>query len=267
MRVFSFGGGVQSTAALVLAAQGEIEADAFLFANVGEDSENPATLGYVRDVALPYAERWSIPVHELRHVNKAGQEVTLYEHMTRPGSRSIGIPVYLAGSGAPANRQCTQRWKRQVIANWCWKHGARAKKPATVMLGISMDEWQRMRSDSGYSYTRLEYPLIDKRMSRQDCLNVITRAGLLLPPKSSCWFCPFHRLSTWREMRDGSPALFQQAVSLEQLLSERKKTISKRPSDGVFLTSTGRPLIRAVGEGVQPSLFDGDACESGYCMM
>lgn len=41
LRVFSFGGGVQSTAALVLAAQGEIDFTAFIFANVGADSEHP----------------------------------------------------------------------------------------------------------------------------------------------------------------------------------------------------------------------------------
>jgi 3'-phosphoadenosine 5'-phosphosulfate sulfotransferase (PAPS reductase)/FAD synthetase len=48
IRVFSYGGGVQSTAALVLAAQGVIDYHTFLFANVGEDSENPDTLAYVR---------------------------------------------------------------------------------------------------------------------------------------------------------------------------------------------------------------------------
>ena len=49
LRVFSYGGGVQSTAALVLAAQGKIDFPTFLFANVGDDSEHPATLRYVRE--------------------------------------------------------------------------------------------------------------------------------------------------------------------------------------------------------------------------
>lgn len=35
LTVFSFGGGVQSTAALVLAAQGELDCSTFLFANGG----------------------------------------------------------------------------------------------------------------------------------------------------------------------------------------------------------------------------------------
>ena len=43
LRVFSYGGGVQSTAALVLASQHKIDFKTFLFCNVGDDSENPAT--------------------------------------------------------------------------------------------------------------------------------------------------------------------------------------------------------------------------------
>jgi hypothetical protein len=39
-RVVSYGGGVQSNALLVLAAQGRIDYRTFLFANVGDDSEH-----------------------------------------------------------------------------------------------------------------------------------------------------------------------------------------------------------------------------------
>lgn len=56
LSVISYGGGVQSTAMMVLAAQGELAVDAMLFANVGNDSERKATLNYVRDVAIPFAD-------------------------------------------------------------------------------------------------------------------------------------------------------------------------------------------------------------------
>lgn len=46
LRVISYGGGVQSTALLVLAASGRIDFRTFLFANVGDDSEHNATLVY-----------------------------------------------------------------------------------------------------------------------------------------------------------------------------------------------------------------------------
>lgn len=267
MRVFSFGGGVQSTAALVLAARGEMECDAFLFATVGDDSEHPATLRYVREVAMPYAAAHGIALHELRRIGRDGRPQTIYSRITRPGSRSIGIPVRMS-NGAPGNRACTADFKISVIAKWCWQHGARKTKPATTMLGISMDEFHRMRSDSGISYTRLAYPLIERRMHRQDCINAIRAAGLPVPPKSSCWFCPYHRLSTWRAMRDNEPGLFARAVALEQHINGMRARIGK---DAVWLTDKCRPLAVAVGDASQPSLFGGDmsddGCESGYCMV
>src|SRR5438477_12099715 len=60
MRVFSYGGGVQSTAALVLAAQRKIDYPTFLFCNVGDDSEHPASLDYVHEYAIPYAQKHGI---------------------------------------------------------------------------------------------------------------------------------------------------------------------------------------------------------------
>ncbi|WP_256918783.1 hypothetical protein [Streptomyces hilarionis] len=42
VKSFSFSGGVQSMAAMVLAATGELDYRTFLMANVGDDSEHPA---------------------------------------------------------------------------------------------------------------------------------------------------------------------------------------------------------------------------------
>lgn len=262
LTVFSFGGGVQSTAALVLAARGELPVDAFLFANVGDDSENPATLRYVREIAMPYAAAHGINLVELQRRRKTGEAETLYGRLTRPGSRSIGIPVRIGHNGMPAPRACTVDFKIKVISSWCRQHGARKTKPAITMIGISLDEFQRMRTDSGISYTRLAYPLVERRMSRQDCINVIALAGLPIPPKSSCWFCPFHSLTTWREMRDKEPAQFYAAAALEEHLNV--KGVSRNP---LYLTRSRKPLVKAIGDASQPSLFEDDVCESGYCMV
>lgn len=70
LKAFSFGGGVQSTAALVLAAQGRLDYRTFLFCNVGDDSENPETLSYVYEVAQPFAVRHGLDLVELRKVRR-----------------------------------------------------------------------------------------------------------------------------------------------------------------------------------------------------
>ncbi len=265
LKVISYGGGVQSTALLVLAAQAKIDFRTFLFCNVGDDSENPETLEYVRTVAMPYAQASGLDLIELQRT-RFGEPETLYQRLTRPGSRSIGIPVRMAGSGAPGNRACTDDFKIKVVAKWIREHGATIEQPALVGLGISLDEFQRMRTDSGIAYEKLAYPLIDLRMDRQQCINIIRNAGLPVPPKSSCWFCPFHSLRMWQEMRDRQPELFQKACELEALIIKRMDTF--KPGDAAYFTRKLKPLAWATSSLVQDSLFeDDDMCESGYCMV
>jgi hypothetical protein len=265
--VFAFGGGVQSTAALVLAATGRLDVRTFLFCNVGEDSEHPDTLRYVNQVAKPYAAANGLDLVELRKT-RFGQPETLLGRITRPGSRSIGIPVRLSGrsDGAPARRQCTTDFKIGVIARWLREHGATAERPAAVSLGISMDEMERARSadDSGFAFYRLAYPLLELRLYRDGCEAVIQRAGLPVPPKSACWFCPLRPLAGWRELRRRRPDLFARAAELEAGLNERRVALGLL-RDPVYLTRRLRPLPLAVADDGQMDLGLVDGCESGFC--
>jgi hypothetical protein len=100
IEVFSYGGGQQSNAALALAAQGRLPYKKFLFCNVGDDSEDPRTLDYVRNVAIPFAERHGLEIVELRRfMKRTGEERTLLQRLERP-SRTIDIPVRM-DNGAP----------------------------------------------------------------------------------------------------------------------------------------------------------------------
>ncbi|KKN74813.1 hypothetical protein LCGC14_0387060 [marine sediment metagenome] len=262
LRTFSFGGGVQSTAALVLAAQERIDFNIFLFANVGDDSENPATLRYVEEYAKPYAAEHGIELHELQRIPKKGkykgQIETVYGRCVGD-NRSICIPVRLS-NGAPGRRNCTTDFKIAVIGRWQREHGATKDNPAVCGLGISIDEIQRMRSDSGIKTQVLEYPLIDLHLTRSDCRTIIANAGLPVPPKSACWFCPFQRHSQWQDMRREDPELFQRAVKLEQRINDKRNAIGR---DRVYLHPSANLLADAVA--LQYTLFEETTCDSGYC--
>lgn len=260
LRVFSYGGGVQSTAALVLAAQGEIDFRTFLFCNVGEDSEDPLTLQYFREYAQPFAAEHGIELFELERITRKGQRETLRQRIDKPDTRSVPIPVRMK-NGAPGNRTCTADFKIKVVARWIREHRATRKDTAIVGLGISIDEFQRMRKDSGIKYITHEYPLIKLRLARHDCAKIIVDAGLPLPPKSACYFCPFHSMSTWQDMKRYRPELFNESIVLEQTINATRDRIGK---DHVYLTGRGMPIDQAVSTD-QQSLFD-DTCESGYCM-
>ena len=264
----SYGGGVQSTAMLVLAVQGKLgyKIDAALFANVGDDSEHPASLAYVKDIATPWASEHGIPVHTLVRVRRDGTEETLLGRLLKEGSRSLPIPIRMS-NGAPGNRSCTADFKIAVIGKWLKANGASAENVATVCIGISTDEIQRVGNKKIAPYERPVYPLIELGLNRSDCQQVIARAGLPVPGKSSCYFCPYHRPSTWAEMRRDEPDLFDKSVALERILNERRDLLGK---DHVWLTRFNKPLDQAVSEAQQmlPLFATGpemEACDSGYC--
>lgn len=259
MKAISYGGGVQSTAMLVLAVQGRIPGvDAVLFANVGDRSEHPVTLDYVRNVAMPYAAAHGMPVHELRRVRRDG---TVEDLRDRLDVGRTAIPVFRSSGGPPMSRYCTADFKIAVIGKWLKANGATKHEPATVCIGISVDEIERAKPgiDPRSPYQRRVYPLLDLGLHRSDCRKVIAEAGLPIPPKSACFFCPFHDREAWRRLKRETPELFAEAEQIE-------RTLTEQASDGrpVFLTRHGKPL----GETLDDQLvLDGmSECDSGWCM-
>lgn len=265
LTVISYGGGVQSTAMLVLAAQSRlgVDVDAVAFANVGDDSEHPDTLNYIYEVAAPYARKHGLNFVELRKTTGDGEPLTLWQLLMRENTPSI--PIRLEPVGMPANRSCTNHFKVQVIGKYLKEQGATKATPATVCIGISTDEIHR--ADGGKHkppYQRSIYPLIDLGLSRADCQKVITDAGLRLPRKSACWFCPYTRTSQWAEMRRDEPELFQRACDLESRINEKRLEQGK---PAAYLSRMAAPLS-VIGEAQDElPLFgpDAETCDEGYC--
>lgn len=262
--VFSCGGGVQSTAALVLAAQSRIPYRVFIFANVGDRAEDPRTLRYVADVLRPYAAANGIEWVDIQRRRRDGTPVDLFDDLHRP-VRAINIPVRMA-NGAPGRRNCTTEFKIKPIARWVKRNAP----GCTLGKGISTDEPHRAtpsRESDGYTSA---YPLIELGYSRQDCLRLVAEAGLPQPPKSSCWFCPYKTTDQWVAMRQERPGLFLAATLLEQHLNRKREELGR---DRVFISGVGArkglPIDQAIPDqlGLFPEWIDEqDGCESGYCM-
>lgn len=267
LRVFSSGAGKQSMAALILSAKGEIDFPIHLFANVGADSENPATLAYVESVIKPYAASHGIRFVELHKVMKGGardgKRVSVLQDtlwvLERTGK--VTIPMRMHQTGSPGARSCTNNFKIRVISQWLRRNGASRKRPAVVGLGISTDEAERYRKDSGEAVQTLEYPLLDLRLSRDDCVRLIEAEGLPVPPKSSCWFCPFASPADWLRVAQSEPETFARAAQFEATVNEARAIRDMEP---LWLTRVRRPLAEVVALAADDGEFD--ACESGYCM-
>jgi len=61
-----------------------------------------------------------------------------------------------------------------------------------------------------------QYPLIDKGMTRNDCLRWMESNQYPKPPRSACVFCPYHSNHEWHRLKTEYPNEFQKAVEFEK---------------------------------------------------
>ena len=138
------------------------------------------------------------------------------------------------------------------------KLGATVNNPGKMAIGFSLDESQRLGSGKHeVKYIEKEYPLLDDKLTRQDCKDIIKDHGWELPIKSGCYYCPFKRKQEMRILKTAYPELYQKAVMLEQNDAAYPKNLAY-----------GIPLEELVKQ--PPSKREGlaelEMCDTGHCM-
>ena len=260
----SLGAGVQSSAMAMMAAKGEITpaVDACIFADTGWEPKKVYEYLDWLEGELPF------PVYRVSNGN--------IRKMARPESKRFASLPFFTEGGGMARRQCTKEFKidpvnkkiRDLVG---LKKGERAKTHGinvNVWIGITTDEAIRMKP-SLLKWIEHKWPLIDKRMNRNDCLQWFIKHGYRTPPKSACIGCPYHSNATWRELRDNSPEEWADAVAFDYEMRDGfsgmkgKNTLKSK----LYLHSQRIPLAQVdlstdLDRG-QMSLF-GNECE-GMC--
>jgi hypothetical protein len=102
-----------------------------------------------------------------------------------------------------------------------------------------------------------EYPLIERRMTRGDCVSLVTRRmGWPQAPRSSCWMCPYRTDAEWRHLKSVDPADFRSAAAFEAEVQAIDPTL--------YLHRSGVPITAVnFNEGQGDMLAD--SCASGMC--
>jgi hypothetical protein len=92
---------------------------------------------------------------------------------------------------------------------------ARAYFAAEQAIGISLDEVHRAK-DADVRYLRNVFPLLDLRMSRQDCLSFLAEHGSGETVKSACIGCPYSDNARLRWIRDTDWQAWQDVVAFDR---------------------------------------------------
>jgi len=216
LKVLSLGAGVQSTTLALMAAAGEVELpDCAIFADTGWEPRAVYEHLNRLEAALPF------PVHRVSAGNLRDDTIK-QNTTTRSAGRFSAIPWFmLNGMG---RRQCTAHYKIEPLTKKMRALvGAvpRQRLPhdcVEVWIGISTDEAARMKP-SRNRWQKHIWPLIDRGMSRWDCLRWLEAHGWSAP-KSSCIGCPFHSDAIWRDMRNNAPDEWADAVMIDRIIRD-----------------------------------------------
>jgi hypothetical protein len=203
MRILSLGAGVQSTTLALMAAKGEIEApDCAIFADTGWEPRAVYEHLDRLEAALPF------PVQRVSAGNLRDDilAVSRGTWLLRGGRPQPPLHIRNAdGSKGFVSRQCTREYKVAPIRHAVKRilgFSGRSRVPAGHIaeqwIGISTDEASRMKPSVDDWITH-RWPLIERGMSRVDCVRWLERNGWAAP-KSSCIGCPFHSDAQWRSL-------------------------------------------------------------------
>lgn len=215
INIVSFGGGTNSAAVLVGMEKYHIPVDLILFADTG--AEQPHTYQFINIMNEWLSAHKMPPITKVEKFDRYGKRLTLEMECLK----SCTLPSIAYG-----HKRCSLKHKVGPQEKFCnhylpcrevWQRGEKVNR----YIGYDTGEMKRYfhsqevnQADQKYLN---HYPLIENwRWDRDDCIREIQAAGLPLPGKSSCFFCPSMKRQEILNLKEHYPALYQRAIAIEE---------------------------------------------------
>lgn len=250
--VLNLGAGVQSSCLALMAAKGEITPmpDFAVFADTQAEPQSVYDWLDWLELQLPF------PVYRVTKGSLTSESLAIKIRKSdgpraKAGDTTVRRLIPLFGimpngeKTAAIGRKCTADYKvapiLKEIKGRCEVKRAQKEASVTQWIGISWDEMQRMR-ESGNPWTQHRWPLIEQRMTRSMCLEWLKQNGYPEPPRSACYYCPFHSDKEWRNLRDNDPEFFKKAVEFDKEIRGVYKKGDPTMLMEVYLHNSCKPL-------------------------
>ena len=268
IHILSLGAGVQSTALYLMDLDGDLDVkfDYCIFADVGD--EPIAVMDH-----LEWLQGQGGCEILIRSKGCLGDDILNGNNST--GHKFISIPAFTAtdkGVGQ-LRRQCTSEYKISVVEKTIRREilglKPRQRVPKDVKVwqyvGFSMDEAGRAARARGRFNHRgwqdVRFPLIEDRMTRQDCINYLENRVPHEVPRSACVYCPYKSNREWLRLKKAVGPDWQRAVEIDEAL--RTDVVYQRnTSNLIYLHRSCKPLEECNLDEDQMNLFDLE-CEGG----
>lgn len=272
----SYSGGQQSACLLWMVIRGDIEKpDNFVVINADPGMENSGT--------YMYNARMKAECEKAGIEYRLAPGPNLYEDMVALSSTSktrLDTPAYWtkspAGKKGRLHQQCTFRYKitpiyqevRRILQEK-YNISAKSKRIGNNVvqswIGFSYDEIQRMKPPDAY-YRYYRYPLVERKMKKEDVIQYFKDNNLPTPPRSVCNACFANGLKTLKEMYVNRPDDWDQAIRVDEAVRDWSQ-IGVR--DEVYVSSSLIPLKELPERNfLEEDMDKGDwSCDSGFCFV
>ena len=198
----SCGLGTNSTAMLIGMVERGERVDKIMFADTG--GERPRTYAF-RTLLSDWLVSHGYPAIETVYPrNDAGEIITLEQDCLDRSS----LPSIVFGI-----RSCSDRFKQRPQNNYIV--GWATVWPVVKLIGFDADEPQRAKESPDARFVN-RFPLLEWNWGREECERAIVRAGLPLPGKSACFFCPSSTKPDVRQLKREYPELLDRAIEMER---------------------------------------------------
>lgn len=251
--ILNLGAGVQSTTLYLMFMRGEIrpQIDCAIFADTQE--EPAAVYRHLR-----WLQSLGGPEIIVRTKGKLGDDLARGVNST--GQRFAAVPCFTTDGATVGQmrRQCSKEYKTEVIERAIRRDvlglepRRRAPKGVTIhqYMGISLDEAGRARRISEmFKRTRkraiLHFPLIERFMTRPDCLTYLADKVPHQTPRSACVFCPYHSDAEWLSVK-ANPGDWGRAVDVDRALRIHGNIVNRTVDQPAYLHRTCKPLDEVV---------------------
>lgn len=214
--IVCLGVGRDSTALLALLKKKGIRPDAIFFADTR--GEKFQTYEYIAILSAWLRAHDFPPITIIRHENGKRDE-GLEGQMLRLGT----IPSVAFNKKSAS---CSDTWKQSPQkARAKQLPGAQASfkrnRRVVFAIGYEADECDRVKRSDTYNaanpsrYFVNWFPLVEEGVGLAGCIELILDAGLPLPLKSACFFCPSSKVAEIIWLAEHHPGLFMRALIME----------------------------------------------------
>jgi len=247
--ILLYGGGTQSTGLLLMALDGLFKKpDMVIFSDTM--GEPQFVYDYIKRVNIYIIEKYQLGIRQIyggnlpQDIKSAELSYRINQKFPSLKTKRIASLPLFTESGGMIRRQCTAEYKIQPITKHIksvynfGRKNAKSEIEINRWFGISLDEIERCKISQEW-WAINNYPLVEKRMYRHEVIDYINKnhPELANPPRSSCYFCPFHNDNYWRELKENHNNEFGKACKIDELIRHQPKL-----TDKCYLHRSRQPL-------------------------